>query len=120
MKTKSIIVYYEEGCPFCEWCRGFIERRNRSHQILFRNVETHEKIELFRNKEGELGTIVVEKDGKKFTKYAACVIIGRSLDAPWSRVAYILKFIPTHIGDRAYDWVAKNRPLLMRFVKFFS
>ncbi len=55
-----------------------------------------------------LTTNIVIVDGVPYTKLAAFCAAMRRIGWPW-RALTIFGYVPQGIGDRAYDWIAKNR-----------
>jgi predicted DCC family thiol-disulfide oxidoreductase YuxK len=52
--------------------------------------------------------VVLEQDGRRFTRSAAAVRMLAGLGGAW-RLAWALLIVPRPLRDAGYDWVARNR-----------
>jgi predicted DCC family thiol-disulfide oxidoreductase YuxK len=99
--TGEIVMHYDTSCTFCCWCQRFVEHRARE-PIAYRHTDNQDTI------------TVVTPTGKHLEKYAASMYIGKQLRQPWRLCAQLGSLLPRLIGDRIYDWVKRNRNLLVR------
>jgi predicted DCC family thiol-disulfide oxidoreductase YuxK len=91
------IVRFDGVCNLCQASVQFIIRHDRQGRFKFAPLLT-----------GETGTVVVEIDGKVYTKSTAALQIARRLDGVW-KAAYIFIIIPRPIRDAMYTYIANRR-----------
>lgn len=92
-----MIVRFDGVCNLCQASVQFIIRHDRTGKFKFAPLPA-----------GESGTVVLEADGRVYTKSTAALHIARKLDGAW-KLLYALIVIPRPIRDALYTYIANRR-----------
>jgi predicted DCC family thiol-disulfide oxidoreductase YuxK len=105
------IVIYDGQCGFCSFWVNFIHKNDSKNVFLFAtNQSDFAQSFLSQN----IDSIIVIQHGKAVYQWKALIVILKQLRSPYFLLAFVLKFIPSAIGNRIYNIVAKNRHRLSR------
>lgn len=121
--SQKIIVLFQGNCPFCNWCRVFAEKRDRTKQLLFVEIESETGNELIRahrlsiDPQHPQTIVVISPDGGTTHKWQASFQIGKQLHSPWRQLAHVMSYLPHSLGDKMYDWVGAHRAMLCQLVR---
>lgn len=103
------IVYFDGVCNLCNAAVDFIIRRDGAGVFRFAPLQGPTAQErLSQVPEGDPDTIVVQEDGRLFSRSDAALRIARGLGGGW-RLLMVLWWLPRPIRDAIYTWVARNR-----------
>ena len=54
-------------------------------------------------------TFMVLKDGLPYTRWAGILAAAQIMPQPWRALGVAGHIVPEFVGDRIYDWIARNR-----------
>jgi predicted DCC family thiol-disulfide oxidoreductase YuxK len=114
MADEPITVFYQADCDFCNTCRRFVEQRDISGFCVFKDIK---ESEYSLGKEKGFESIIVIDGEYTYTKFSACLSIGKQLKNPWPYIVWVLEIVPKSIGDWGYDWASNHRNLLINLTK---
>jgi predicted DCC family thiol-disulfide oxidoreductase YuxK len=103
-QREQIVMHYDTTCTFCRWCADFVQKRQLADIVLIHTDDTE-------------SITVLTPDSETLRKYAACIYIGKQLTQPWRFFAHIFYYLPRPLGDAVYDWVQRNRSLLVKILR---
>ena len=113
MGTEPDRLFYDGHCGLCHAAVRFVlARDHRAHPFQFAPIDS----DAFRTRVPEArrlslpdSIVVVTRDGRLLTRYAAVIYVGLQLGGMWRALASIGGVVPSAIGDAAYDAVARVR-----------
>lgn len=106
------VVLFDGVCHLCQGAVKFIIKRDPSGRFRFasRQSETGRRL-LGKTEAGSAGLetiVLIDQNGKVYTRSSAALRIARGLRFPWPCFA-VLGLIPKGLRDRIYNRVAANR-----------
>ncbi len=117
------IILYQSDCAFCNWCRRFIEKRDKKHSFSFLGIESDQAHALavnhgFQiNKNDPESIVVITQTKRVLMKWKACRYIGAHLTLPVRLATKISFFVPRFIGDKIYDFISRHRGFMCKLVR---
>lgn len=115
MATEPITVFYQADCDFCNACRRFVERRDTPGHCVFKDIKESEYA--LGKKRGFESIVVVVDNEHIYTKFLACLYIGKQLKNPWPYIVVALGIVPKSVGDWGYDVISNHRNILLNLTK---
>lgn len=114
MYKRSLIVFYDGICIFCEgWVKFIIKYKASFLDIKFiplQNIKINESFRIKYNiNTDNYSSIIVLKNKKYYFKSDASIIVMKHLKFPFNLIAKILQFIPLRIRNFFYDFIGKRR-----------
>jgi len=110
-QNKRNIIFFDGVCNLCNGAVTFIIKRDRKNQFHFASLQSEFARDFLSNFPGlppGLDSIVYVEAGKAYYKSAAAIRIAVKLGGTY-KVAVIFKVLPRKLGDRLYDYIARNR-----------
>jgi predicted DCC family thiol-disulfide oxidoreductase YuxK len=110
MNSKSIL-YYDGLCGFCDTMVQFVLKNDPEGNFNFATLQSKRGQEALRQNglaTEDLETVLVEIDGKYFSRSQAIFEIFKKLKFPW-RLMTVFSVIPTAWADGVYRWFSRNR-----------
>jgi len=107
---KDLIVF-DGTCVYCSSFARIVARLDRADR--FRFVTAHSPLGQTLYRAHGLDPVAMETnivilDGQAHVKMAAFAAAVGALGWPW-RLAAVLGWLPKHLSDPLYDWIARNR-----------
>src|ERR1051325_5926615 len=109
--TDAIVVYTDGSCPFCQWSRGLVERRDKAGRITFRDLNDPEATRGTPFPNAELATAMHARtpDGTWHVGFWGWIAVLRILPR-WRWMAGLLAAPPLRwLGPGFYRVIARNR-----------
>jgi predicted DCC family thiol-disulfide oxidoreductase YuxK len=105
-----LIVLFDGPCGLCTRFVRFIQHRDPAGRFGFTPLQSQEgKLLLEQHKiDPGIESVVVIEGEKTYTKSAAVCRIAVELPDPWPLLGAVI-FLPEHLRDGVYDWIAANR-----------
>jgi len=108
---RGDLVIFDGVCNLCEASVNFIIRHDRDG--VFRFVPSQSELGAALQRQYDintaaLDTVVLIRDGERFTESDAAVRIAAALDGPW-RLLGLAWWVPRPVRDWAYRRIANNR-----------
>lgn len=116
--AKSLMVYTDGRCPFCQWSRQKVERYDSDAAVEFRDYNQPAAARETPYTDQELATEmhVRTPDGKWWGGFAAWIQVLRALPR-WRWLGRLLSYVPfCWIGPALYRLVARNRYRTPKFL----
>lgn len=111
-EPAASVLIFDGACNLCNATVNFIIDHDRAGRFRFASNASEAGQALLRGcglpADAVETVVLVEPDGRCYTKSAAALRVARALGWPW-RFAYAGAVIPRPVRDRVYDWVARNR-----------
>jgi predicted DCC family thiol-disulfide oxidoreductase YuxK len=117
-----IHVLYDADCGFCNWCRAFVEKRDKKRKFIFHGIASNEVDFLFETRNISVDRInpesiaMVLPDAVLY-KGTATGFVLKNMPFPWNFAGRIFLLLPTFLIDRLYDSASRNRGVLCRLVR---
>lgn len=108
--THPILVF-DGVCVLCSASFRFVLRHDRRQDFRFVVAQSPLGQALYRHYGLDplrLDTVLAIADGRLHTRLGAFAAVMRRLPWPW-RIFSLSRFLRWPLGDRAYDWVGRNR-----------
>ena len=106
--SKSVI-YFDGVCGLCNGFIDFVMSVDKNNVFVFSPLQSeYAKNNLPTEMTTDLKSVVVQVDGKTFTKSAAVIEVMTRLGGLW-KLTSLAKVIPSFLANKAYDLVASNR-----------
>lgn len=105
------VIYFDGVCNLCNSFVDFVIRRDKKRKFRFSSLQSEagQKINAAAGLSNDwLSTVVLERNGKIYTKSKAAILIISQLSFPWP-LFYIFILVPRFLSDFIYRLVAKNR-----------
>jgi len=117
---EELLMLYDGKCNVCNWAVQFSLNRIANNAVMrYASLQSKfsakflEKlnVDCFEDKKNPdvPTTSAVIHNGKVYTKLQASVVTLKYFKFPWPILAFLLSFIPKALGDKFYDWFARNR-----------
>jgi predicted DCC family thiol-disulfide oxidoreductase YuxK len=110
-ENKKNIIFFDGVCNLCNGAVSFIIKRDKKNQFQFASLQSEFAEDFLSNYPElppDLDSIVYVEEGKIYFKSAAAIRIARKLGGIY-KMAAIFKLLPRKLGDRLYDYIARNR-----------
>jgi predicted DCC family thiol-disulfide oxidoreductase YuxK len=109
-------LFFDGTCGLCHRAVRLVLRADRRARVRFAPIEGPTFRRLVGDAEARLPDSLVLRlpDGELLTRSAAVVALLRRLGGGWGLLATVMATVPTVIGDRLYDGVARARRRLFR------
>lgn len=108
-RIERATVYFDGVCGLCNSFVDLLMQEDRSGVLRFAPLQgttAHERVPALA--EGELSTVVYEREDRVYTKSGAAIRILRDIGGVW-KLTGVLLVLPAPLRDRIYAWVARNR-----------
>lgn len=108
---KHPIILFDGVCNLCNNSVQFVIERDKQRQFRFASLQSEIGQQYQAQAglpKGELGTVLLVKNGKIYKKSSAALRIARQLDGLWS-LLFVFIIIPPFIRNAVYDFIARNR-----------
>lgn len=115
MTSRAPLLLYDGDCAFCAGSVRFLLDRDRTGPARFaaRGGDTGRAVLARHPDAAASDSLVWLPDGaagaEALVRYRAVLGIGRYLGGVWAALAIAGRIVPTWLGDRAYDLVARHR-----------
>ena len=105
-----IVVAFDGECLMCSRGIRWLAEHDPADQLRFARLQSPRGRELEqRAGTGDLMTVLVEADGRVYSRSDAVLRLGRAVGGQFRVLAAIGRFIPRRLRDAAYDFVAARR-----------
>lgn len=101
------ILLFDGECILCNNVVQWAWRHDKKGNIRYATLQSQLAEDLPNDAQG-LSTVVLIKNGKRYTRSSAVIELLRSIGGVWSLIT-ITHIIPKGIRDYLYDWIAANR-----------
>ena len=106
---RNAIIYFDGVCGLCNGFIDFVMSIDKNNIFKYSPLQSeHAQKNLPKEFTEDLKTVVVQIDGKTFSKSAAVIAVLIEIGGFW-KLAIIGKILPTFLANKAYDLVAENR-----------
>lgn len=108
------VFLFDAECALCSGATRFILRHEATQDLRFLSTRSAEGRRLalahgLKPEDLETTILVIDAQGRGFTRSAAVLELSRRLKAPWRALGVMARAIPRPIRDAAYDLVARRR-----------
>ncbi len=106
-----MVILFDGVCNLCNGFVKFIIKRDKKKRFRFATLQSDYAKTIENNYElslADLNTVILNKNGKIYTKSSAVLLIAIGLGFPYS-LAICFFIIPPFIRNYGYDYIAKNR-----------
>ena len=102
------VLFFDGLCNLCNRSVDWILRHDRRRVFRFASLQGETARQLV-PESGDLSTVVLVADGRKFTRSAAVIGVLKRLGRGWRVLAWLLWIVPRPLRDWGYDRIAQNR-----------
>lgn len=106
------VILFDGVCNLCNASVDFVVRRDRRVRFRLAPLQSQVARELVGARRATDtmpdSVVLVERDGRVFTRSTAALRIVRRLRFPWP-LLYVFVLVPRPLRDIVYDWIARNR-----------
>lgn len=109
MKNYSIVLF-DGVCNLCSGSVQYILERDKKKIFKFSSLQSEKGISLVSQYElFGVDSIVCIQDDKAYVKFKAVQTIAKELGGGYTLLFWMSKLMPTFLGNKLYDFVARNR-----------
>lgn len=106
--NERVIVGFDGECLMCDGGIRFLASHDRHDRIRFLKLQSDAGRKLEQQAgQSRLTTMVVEADGRIYTRSAAVLRCAQAMGGIWAFLGALARLIPGK--DLLYDWIAGNR-----------
>lgn len=108
---KGAILLFDGVCNLCNATVQFVLERDSRDHVRFAALQSDVGRRVLRAHgipDDELSSLVLVEDDRVYLRSDAALRLARRLDRPWP-LLWWLRWIPTAVRDRVYDWIATHR-----------
>jgi predicted DCC family thiol-disulfide oxidoreductase YuxK len=104
------IVFFDGYCSLCNGAINFFMKIDRKHALKFASLQgaTAKSFQLNFSESIDPSTVIYLRDGQRFEKSKAILMILEDLGFPWT-CAKAFALIPEFARNKLYDFIAKHR-----------
>ncbi len=108
---QDIILFYDSECAFCSRSLHFVLARDKKHRFKVASLQSHSLQQLLKKLDVKSfpDSIVVYTRGHLYFKWKAVQLIFQNLNPFFRFLAFGMRVIPRSMGDKIYDFMARNR-----------
>lgn len=96
------VIYCDAGCNLCSGMVKLITISGGRKKFRYQPLQSSPEFQVTAD------TILVQENGKTYTKSTAALHIAKRLQLPWS-LLYFLVLVPRPLRDACYDFIARHR-----------